>query len=324
MSRGTDRFRLYLRFTRPFTLLPPLIGMVSGSVTALGALAHRQEVSLAEVRVGVEWGAVLLNVALGALLAAALNAGSNILNQWTDIENDRINKPHRPLPSGRVTIGETLALTLLFYLLSLLFAAAVRPEGRLHTLWVVAGGALMTLVYSVPPARTKRFGIWANITIATARGCLLKVAGWSCVAAIFPDPEPWFIGGVFALFLVGASTTKDYADMDGDRAAGCRTWPIRYGTHRSARMIAPFFILPWLLIPVGCRLPAAGRATLLTGNPTLLTALALLLAAYGVFIVRGILKDPDALARSENHPSWTHMYLQMMLAQVGLMVAYVF
>jgi len=32
----------YYRFTRPFTLLPPLLGIVSGSVTALGATAHHQ------------------------------------------------------------------------------------------------------------------------------------------------------------------------------------------------------------------------------------------------------------------------------------------
>ena len=89
-------------------------------------------------------------------------------------------------------------------------------------------------------------------------------------------------------------------------------------------MISPFFVLPWLLIPVGCYLPGFGRPTLLTGNPTLLTLCAVLLAAYGLIIARGILRDPGALAKTENHPSWKHMYLQMMLAQIGLMLAYVF
>jgi DNA-directed RNA polymerase subunit beta' len=30
-----------------------------------------------------------------------------------------------------------------------------------------------------------------------------------------------------------------------------------------------------------------------------------------------ILKDPDELARTENHPSWSHMYKMMFAAQVG-------
>ena len=74
-----------------------------------------------------------------------------------------------------------------------------------------------TLLYSVPPFRTKRLGIWANITIAIPRGMLLKVAGWSSVKTI-GGLEPWYIGAIFGLFLLGATTTKDFADMEGDRA----------------------------------------------------------------------------------------------------------
>ena len=38
--------------------------------------------------------------------------------------------------------------------------------------------------------------------------------------------------------------------------------------------------------------------------------------------MRLILRDPADLARVENHPSWTHMYLMMMTAQVGFAEAY--
>ncbi|MCI0651383.1 MAG: UbiA family prenyltransferase [Planctomycetes bacterium] len=322
-QRGaTRRFRTYVRFVRPFTLLPPVIGMVSGSVTALGALAHRRGAGAAEIAEEIGVLRVLVWMAGGALLAAALNAGSNILNQYTDLAIDRINKPERPLPAGQVSPTETWALIAFFYALALALAAAIRPDGRGHTLWVVALGALLTFAYSLPPVRTKRHGTAANLTIAAARGCLLKVAGWSCIAAVFPDPEPWFLGGVFMLFLFGAAATKDFADMEGDRAAGCMTWPIRYGVRRAAHLVAPFLVLPWLLIPAGCLLPLRGDAPILSGNRPLLIALALALAAYGLYIRRGILRDPAALASTENHPSWTHVYYQMMAAQIGLMAAY--
>ena len=72
---------------------------------------------------------------------------------------------------------------------------------------------------------TKRHGIWANITIAIPRGVLLKVAGWSTVKTIL-GLEPWYIGAIFGLFLLGAASTKDFADIEGDRAGGCRTLPI--------------------------------------------------------------------------------------------------
>ena len=122
-----------------------------------------------------------------------------------------------------------------------------------HECFVIASiGALFTLIYSCPPARTKRWAWPAQITIAIPRGCLLKVCGWSCVGTVLADLEPWFIGSVFLFFLLGASATKDFSDMKGDAAAGCRTLPVRYGVRSAAYQIAPFFVLPWLLIPAGC------------------------------------------------------------------------
>ena len=58
------------------------------------------------------------------------------------------------------------------------------------------------------------------------------------VASIF-RVEPWFIGGIFFLFLLGAATTKDFADMEGDEAHGCYTLPVKYGVKKAAWMISP-------------------------------------------------------------------------------------
>ncbi len=111
--------------------------------------------------------------------------------------------------------------------------------------------------------------------------------------------------------------------MEGDLAHGCMTLPIRLGVERAARFIAPFFWLPWLLIPIGAWLPDPfGAGPVLTGNRTLLSLLGLILCGWGAWTARLILRDPAALARSENHPSWTHMYLMMMFGQVGFAIAY--
>ena len=98
-----------------------------------------------------------------------------------------------------------------------MLAWLVAPGGRHECFWLVAVAVVCTYLYSVPPFRTKRLGIWANVTIAIPRGVLLKVAGWSSVKTIV-GVEPWYIGAIFGLFLLGATTTKDFADMEGDRA----------------------------------------------------------------------------------------------------------
>ena len=83
-----NKIKTYVDFARPFTLLPPALGVVSGAVTAWGAHGTRDAVTLA----------TFLPVLWGALMAAVLNSASNAINQIYDIEIDRVNKPKRPLP----------------------------------------------------------------------------------------------------------------------------------------------------------------------------------------------------------------------------------
>jgi 4-hydroxybenzoate polyprenyltransferase len=304
MSGG--RTAVWLEFSRPFTLVAPALGFASGAVTAAGA-APREP-----------WSAALIVYpVVGLIMAAVLNAASNALNQLYDLEIDRINKPKRPLPSGRLSLRGAWIFTVATYALALFLAWLVQPGGRHECFWIVVAAAVITVLYSVPPFRTKRLGIWANVTIAIPRGVLLKVAGWSAVKTI-DGVEPWFIGAIFGLFLLGASTTKDFADMAGDARGGCRTLPIIYGVKRAAWMISPSFVVPFLMISAGT------FAGILTGSFLLLQLLAAVMTAYGVYVCYLMLRRPEELAVEENHVSWAHMYRMMFVAQVGFAVAYIF
>jgi 4-hydroxybenzoate polyprenyltransferase len=300
VSTETRRWRVYWRLARPFTLLAPALGMLSGGVTALGARPPSRFTP-----------SVALDMALGTLMAAVLNAASNGLNQIHDREIDRVNKPGRPIPSGRLTVGEAYRFTVAAYVVALALAWAV----NIQCFILAAIAAFFTWVYSAPPFRTKRNAILANVTIAIPRGVMLKVAGWSMVKTVI-GREPWYIGLIFGSFLLGATTTKDFADIKGDNLGGCRTLPVRYGVRKSAYAIAPFFVLPFLLLPLGA---ATG---ILTGNHTLLTVLGFGLACWGAYVAYLVVRRPEELASTENHISWTHMYLMMMAMQIGFMVAY--
>jgi 4-hydroxybenzoate polyprenyltransferase len=120
------------------------------------------------------------------------------------------------------------------------------------------------------------------------------------------------------LYILGAATTKDFSDMEGDRRYGCMTLPIRYGIRTSVWMISPFFIVPFILL-VGL-----AQANLLSANRPFLSLLGTLLALWGAYIAYLILRRPDELATESNHVSWKHMYLLMLVAQVGISLAYIF
>jgi len=293
-----------LEFSRPFTLVAPALGFASGAATAYGAAPREQWSS-----------AIVLYPLIGLTMAAVLNAASNALNQIYDLEIDRVNKPKRPLPSGRLSMRDAWIFTWAGYFVALVLAWLVAPGGRHECFWIVVAATIGTFLYSVPPFRTKRLGIWANVTIAIPRGVLLKVAGWSSVKTIV-GLEPWYIGAIFGLFLLGASTTKDFADMEGDAAGGCRTLPIIYGVRRAAWMISPSFVIPFLMIGIGA------FAGVLTGNFILLQLLALVMTAYGLYVCYLMLRRPEDLAVEENHVSWAHMYRMMFVAQIGFALAY--
>jgi 4-hydroxybenzoate polyprenyltransferase len=313
----------YIALARPFTLLPPLLGIISGAVCAWGS-AHNPDLTRAVT------ASVILTVALGSACAAFLNAANNALNQIYDLEIDRINKPKRPLPAGDLTLRQAWIFTWIMYAIGLLptWLVVVYP----YTTWrakffaplpwhecffIYLAAFVATFVYSVPAfGRTKAHPIGANLTIAIPRGCLLKVAGWTMVARATTG-EPWFIGSIFMIFLLGAASTKDFSDIVGDRAGGVRTLPIALGVRKAAYVIAPFFVIPWLLMPLGAWLG------ILTGNRVALTALGIGLALWGVYTLWLIVRNPYELTATENHPSWRHMYLMMMAAQIGFAVAYV-
>ena len=314
--------KAYVQLARPFTLLPPLFGIVSGAVCAWGS-AHNPDPARAVT------ASVILTVALGSLCASFLNAANNTLNQIYDLEIDRINKPKRPLVTGEVSMRGAWIFTWIVYALGLLptwlvvvyprsslSAKSFAPLSQHECFFIYLAAFVATLVYSMPSlGRTKAHPIGANVTIAIPRGCLLKVAGWTMVANA-NSAEPWFIGSIFMFFLLGAASTKDFSDIEGDRVGGCRTLPIAFGVRRAAWMISPFFILPWLLMPVGA------LTGILTGNHLALILLGVALALWGVYTVWLIVRNPDELTATENHPSWRHMYLMMMAAQIGFAVAY--
>jgi len=295
------KLKIYWEIMRPFTLLAPTVGFISGGLIAIGASSRVAPTSVH-----------LYPIILGAISAAFLNAASNVVNQYFDIGIDRINKPNRPLPSGRISLKESRLLSILLYSFSF-FLAYLVPNKQFITIVLIT--ALITYAYSAPPLRTKRWVIPANLTIAIPRGCLLIVAGWTAVRSFY-DFEPWFIGSIFALYLLGAASTKDFSDIKGDKMYGCNTLPIILGAKKAAITIAPFFVLPFLLIPYG------KINGMLTGSTIVLYPLTAILVVWGGYTAYLILRKPEELTLEANHISWKHMYLMLLVGQIGFALAY--
>lgn len=305
--------KAFWNLLRPFTLVAPIIGIVSGVVLALGVEAAPLSKMGTDLAVPLIW--VILS-------AACLNNGSNLLNQVTDLEIDRVNKPDRPLVTGAISVNSALKWSILFYLLALVFAWLGSTRADCAPFWIVTAGLVLTLAYSVPPIRTKKHGTLANVTIALARGCLLPVCGWA--VALPPDqPAPWAFGGVCGMFIFGAAATKDFADAEGDALHGCETWVVKYGATQARNLVAPFLFFPWILMGLLWGfLPQMNPNGNL--NWTYAAVICFLLTVYGFWISRLMGVDSKNPGIENNHRSWLHIYLLYQMALFGIPLSYHF
>jgi len=282
----------YFRLARPATLPAPLTGVCGGAVAAAGGWPD----------------AARLYAALASALL--LTAGSNAWNQIADLDTDRINRPRRPLPAGAIS----LRAAWLFAIVTTVAALALAWKAGLGYLACVALTIPITAAYSFEPVRTKKIPYLANATIATPRGLLLVLAGWA-VGGGLDRTEAWILGALSWLYIFGAATTKDFGDIEGDRATGCRTLPIVLGPARAARFVAPFLVIPFVAYPV------AGAVGLFPGGVIAWAALGLPLALLGAWAAALLVKSP--LPRDGRpHPAWGLMYAQLALAPIGVAVLF--
>jgi len=282
-----------LRLARPATLPAVAAGVLGGAIAASGG-----------------WPADGVAVAAALLSGLLLTAASNGLNQIADLETDRINRPERPLPRGDMTPGRAWAWVAALTGAALALGAAV----NLAYFACIVLTIPVTAAYSLPPLRTKRLPFLANATIATPRGLLLVVAGWAAGGG-FERREAWLLGAVAWLYIFGASTTKDFADTEGDAATGCRTLPLLMGPRRAALFVAPFLVVPFLLYPVFAAMGLLPGGTLRWG------LLGGALGALGCAAAALLVRDPASPA-GKPHPAWGLMYLQLASAHAGAAILF--
>ncbi len=164
---------------------------------------------------------------LAALGAAFICGFGNAINDCLDHVVDKINRPERPIPSGRLTVRQGYVSALMHLVPGIFLALSVNV-----TCFLIA--AIASLLLFGYATFGKRLLITANIWVAA-----VSALSFIYAAAVGENWE-WnqlrfiVLGAVFAfLFHLGREIIKDMEDMAGDRASGVRTLPIVIGVNAS-------------------------------------------------------------------------------------------
>ena len=168
------------------------------------------------------------------------------LSDFLDRKLDAIEKPHRPIPSGRITPNEALIvgafLAFSGFILSFFLSVI-----NVLLVFVVA-----SLVYSYAKI-TKSKGLLGNIN----RGAVTVAAYFF---GVFSTGDPiesipryiWFLAFVFLFHDTNSNLVGAIRDMEGDKKGGYVTIPVKYGLEFS---IFVSLILTFIWLPLAFFIP---------------------------------------------------------------------
>ena len=201
--------------------------------------------------VGVFLGAILTledfptgdNLKITTLLALSVYsfmASWNALNDYLDLEIDKINRPDRPLPSGRISKSLALTAIILTCLISFvsLFLAGQIANAMTENfedwyptifIWIIA----LTLLVNYEDDRIllglKNRGLPGNLAISISVGLVVLFGAAGLFEPLNERAVSLFFIGT--LYNLSREIIKDVEDMDGDE--GRNTYAMRVGAENA-------------------------------------------------------------------------------------------
>ena len=181
--------------------------------------------------------------------------GANIyivgLNQITDVEIDRINKPYLPLASGAFSMRTGYLIIVISVIVSLLIALYL---GRYLLLTVILS-LLLGTAYSLPPLRLKRFYFWAAFCIIAVRGLIVNLLlflhfHYTINQSETIPPAIWLLTATIFVYSIVIAWFKDIPDIEGDSRYQIMTLSIRMGPKKVFLVGNVLLTLTYLILMV--------------------------------------------------------------------------
>ncbi len=205
-------FRLF-RFELPFAAG---VSVLLGELLALGQLPTARE------------------IILGFFSVFFISAAALIINDYFDLESDKINAPDRSLPAGLVTEQEVIVLFVVVTLLGFVAATLISLTALVVAVVVWAVGFLYNW-------RFKKTGLPGNLMVSFSVG-MTFIFGGITVGQLF-EKMVWFFAIVAFLIDLGEEIAADALDIAGDRQLGSRSLAIVWGRESALKISAAIFML---------------------------------------------------------------------------------
>ncbi len=186
-----------------------------------------------------------------ALIVFVCTGGGNTINDVFDYKIDEINKPNRPIPSGRISLKNAKYYSYLLFAIGV--ALSIVDDFMVGAIWpsvIVIPAVIIMYFYA---RNLKAMPLVGNLTVAILTGFCFVIAG-TVISCASSSLNILFISiylGLFAVFMTLArEIVKDMEDIEGDKLEGARTFPILYGKKISSIISIVLIVVTTLMCPI--------------------------------------------------------------------------
>ena len=167
------------------------------------------------------------------IVVVSYNAAANAINDYFDLETDKINRLNRPLVTGEVQPKTALYLSIILFIVGTLFAITLPTTA---TFIAVAIALPIMIFYSI---WFKGMPLVGNFIIATILGLTFLFAG-----AALGNLLNMIVPALLAFGLtITRELVKDISDVEGDSMAKLKTFPIVVGIKKGWVLVSVFAVL---------------------------------------------------------------------------------
>jgi geranylgeranylglycerol-phosphate geranylgeranyltransferase len=209
-----------LRFELPFSAG---VCVVMGQLLALGKFAS------------------FLIIIFGFLSVFLISASILVLNDYFDVETDKINSPNRPLPAKLVSPSEALILSIILLIVGLILSYLI-------SITVLLFSISLSIIGFLYNRKFKKNGLLGNLMVSISVGMTFIFGGVS-VGLPF-NKIVLFFGVIAALIDLGEEIAADSMDMRGDLLINSKSIALRYGKQKALNLSGYVFALVILLSSV--------------------------------------------------------------------------
>ena len=209
-----------LRFELPFSAG---VCVVMGQLLALG-----------------EFASISITV-FGFMSVFLISASILVMNDYFDVETDKLNAPHRPIPSNLVTPNEAL-----YFSLFLLFAGIILSY--LISIAVFFISIVLAVIGFLYNRYFKKSGLPGNLMVSFSVG-MTFIYGGASIGLPF-HKMVLFFGLIAALIDLGEEIAADSMDIQGDLLINSNSLAIKYGKSAVLKISGIIFFIVILLSAV--------------------------------------------------------------------------